>query len=105
MSTRWNSSYLAWVRLLYLKGWIKILLNVLSYNTDLDSKRDAKRLKQIMITNDEWDLIADLTEVLSVFADVTEDLGGSKYVTNSMCTLMLMEIRPFQINYLFNILF
>ena len=92
MSTRWNSSYLAWVRLLYLKGWIKILLNVLSCNTDLDSKRDAKRLKQIMITDDEWDLIADLTEVLSVFADATEDLGGSKYVTNSMCTPMLMEI-------------
>ncbi|CAB5386707.1 unnamed protein product [Rhizophagus irregularis] len=45
-----------------------------------------------MITDDEWDLIADLTEVLSTFADVTEDLGGSKYVTNSMCTPMLMEI-------------
>ena len=58
----------------------------------MDSKRDAKRLKQIMITDDEWDLIADLTEVLSVFADATEDLRGSKYVTNSMCTPMLMEI-------------
>ncbi|GBC50995.2 zinc finger BED domain-containing protein RICESLEEPER 2-like [Rhizophagus irregularis DAOM 181602=DAOM 197198] len=45
-----------------------------------------------MITDDEWDLIADLTEVLSTFADATEDLGGSKYVTNSMRTLMLMEI-------------
>ena len=45
-----------------------------------------------MITNDEWDLIADLIEVLSVFADTTEDLGGSKYVTNSMCIPMLMEI-------------
>ncbi|PKK57501.1 hypothetical protein RhiirC2_797904, partial [Rhizophagus irregularis] len=59
---------------------------------DLDSKKDAKRLKQIMITDDEWDLIADLTEVLSTFADATEDLRGSKYVTNSMRTPMLMEI-------------
>lgn len=42
---------------------------------DLDSKKDAKRLKQIMITDDEWDLITDLTEVLSTFADATEDLG------------------------------
>src|SRR2546430_13673440 len=40
----------------------------------------------------EWDLIADLTEVLSTFADATEDLGGSSYVTNSMCTPMLVEI-------------
>jgi hypothetical protein len=45
-----------------------------------------------MITDNEWDLIADLTEVLSMFADATEDLGGSKYVTNSMRTPMLMEI-------------
>jgi hypothetical protein len=45
-----------------------------------------------MITDDKWDLIADLTEVLSTFAEATEDLGGSKYVTNSMCVPMLMEI-------------
>lgn len=58
----------------------------------MDSKKDAKRLKQIMITDDEWDLIADLTEVLSTFAEATEDLGGSKYITNSMRMPMLMEI-------------
>ena len=45
-----------------------------------------------MITDHEWDLIADLTEVLSTFADATEELGGSKYVTNSIRTWMLMEI-------------
>src|ERR1044071_9803872 len=61
-------------------------------NTDLNSKKDAKKLKQIMITDDEWDLIVDLTEILSVFADTTEDIRESKYVTNSMCTPMLMEI-------------
>ncbi|CAB4422012.1 unnamed protein product [Rhizophagus irregularis] len=36
-----------------------------------------------MITDDEWDLIIDLTEVLSTFADATEDLEGSKYMTNN----------------------
>jgi hypothetical protein len=45
-----------------------------------------------MITDDEWNLIADLTEVLSIFANATEDLEGSKYVTNSMRVPMLMEI-------------
>ncbi|CAI2186287.1 18095_t:CDS:2 [Funneliformis geosporum] len=92
VSTRWNSSYLAWVRLLYLKEWIILLLNILSCNTDVDSKKNAQRLKQIMIADNEWDLITDLTEVLSTFADATEDLGGSKYVTNCMRTPMLMEI-------------
>jgi len=59
---------------------------------DLDSRKDAKRLKQIMIMDHEWDLIADLTEILSTFADATVELGGSSYITNSMRTQMLMEI-------------
>ena len=75
-----------------MKEWIKILFNTLSLNTDLDSKKDAKRLKQIIITDHEWDLITDLKEILSTFADATEELGGSKYVTNSIRTRMLMEI-------------
>ena len=45
-----------------------------------------------MITDHEWDLITDLTEILSTFADATEELGGSKYITNSIRTRMLMEI-------------
>lgn len=92
ISTRWNSSFLAWKRLLYLKGWIKILLNTISNYTDQNSKKDAKRLKEIMINDDEWDLIMDLTEVLSVFAEATEVLGGSNYITNSLYIPMLMEI-------------
>ncbi|RGB38111.1 hypothetical protein C1646_665695 [Rhizophagus diaphanus] len=42
VATRWNSSYLAWFRLIYLKEWIKLLFSTLSISTDLDSKNDAK---------------------------------------------------------------
>src|SRR4051794_32812730 len=45
-----------------------------------------------MITDDEWDLLVDLTEILSIFADVTTELGGSNYVTSSLCVRMLIEI-------------
>src|SRR5947199_7115934 len=45
-----------------------------------------------MITDDEWDLLVDLTEVLSIFADVTTELGGSNYVTSSLHVRMLIEI-------------
>ncbi|RIA94953.1 hypothetical protein C1645_817326 [Glomus cerebriforme] len=31
-----------------------------------------------MITNNEWDLITDLTEVLSTFVKITEELGKIK---------------------------
>ncbi|PKC50415.1 hypothetical protein RhiirA1_486419, partial [Rhizophagus irregularis] len=30
VATRWNSSYLAWSHLIYLKEWIKLLSNTLS---------------------------------------------------------------------------
>jgi len=59
---------------------------------DSDSKKDGKKLRQLMITDDEWDLLIDLTEVLSIFADVTTELGGSKYVTSSLRVRMLIEI-------------
>lgn len=75
-----------------MKEWIKLLSSTLLTNTDSDSKKDGKKLKSIMITDDEWDLLVDLTEVLSIFADVTTELGGSNYVTSSLCVRMLIEI-------------
>lgn len=45
-----------------------------------------------MITDDEWDLLIDLTEILSIFADVTTELGGSNYITSSLRVRMLIEI-------------
>ena len=68
------------------------MFNTLSINPDPDSKRDAKRLKEIMISDDEWDLLIDLKEILSLFAEATTELGGSKYVTNSLRVRMLVEI-------------
>ncbi|CAB4484321.1 unnamed protein product [Rhizophagus irregularis] len=92
VATRWNSSYLAWSHLIYLKEWIKLLSNTLSISTDLDTKKDAKRLKQIMITDEEWDFLADIIEVLSTFADATTELGGSKYVTSSLHSRLIIKI-------------
>ncbi|CAB5181548.1 unnamed protein product [Rhizophagus irregularis] len=92
VATRWNSSYFAWSRLIYLKEWIKILCNTLLIDSDLDSKKDGKKLKEIMISDHEWDLLTDLKEILSLFAEATTELGGSKYVTNSLHVRMLIEI-------------
>ena len=92
VATRWNSSYLAWSRLIHLKEWIKLLSNTLSISTDLDTKKDGKRLKQIMITDEEWDFLAILTDVLSTFAEATTELGGSKYVTSSLHARLIIEI-------------
>ncbi|CAB5382472.1 unnamed protein product [Rhizophagus irregularis] len=98
VSTRWNSSYLAWCRLLKLKGYIKELLNYLELQSDSDSRKDAKRLKNIMITEDEWLLIHDLKEILFYFAEATNYLGGSKYCTyssiNPTIAVIMMNVLP-----------
>src|SRR6185369_10063434 len=89
MVTHWNSSFLAWSRLLYLKNWIKILLNTLTSNNDPDSQKDEKILKEIMITDEEWRLIRKL---LTQFSETTDILGGSNYVTNGINVPKLFEI-------------
>ncbi|CAI2194486.1 19056_t:CDS:1, partial [Funneliformis geosporum] len=38
------------------------------------------------------DLLTDLTEILSIFADIIEDLNRSNYITDSICVPILVEI-------------
>ena len=45
-----------------------------------------------MITEDEWSLILDLTEILSYFADATDYMGESKYCTYSSMNSTIIEI-------------
>ena len=79
--------------MIYLKEWIKILSNTLSNSIDdADARKDARKLKQILISEDEWELLTELTEVLSIFEEATTELGGSKYITNSLRVRMLVEI-------------
>ena len=89
---------MAWCRLLKLKGYIKGLLNYLELQTDSDSRKDANRLKDIMITEDEWLLIQDLKEILFYFAEATDYLGGSKYCTyssiNPNIAVIMMKVHP-----------
>jgi hypothetical protein len=52
--TRWNSSYLAWKRLLELKVAIKWLENTLHLAYLKDDKDDGDYLKSIALTESEW---------------------------------------------------
>ena len=52
--TRWNSSYLAWKRLLELKIAIQWLENTLHLSYARDEKNDGDYLKQIALTENEW---------------------------------------------------
>ncbi|GET02276.1 zinc finger BED domain-containing protein 1-like [Rhizophagus clarus] len=90
--TRWNSSFLAWQQLLRLKDYINVLINTLSTKTDLDFKKDYKRLRKIMLEEEEWSAIKDVILILKPFAEATNYLGGSKYCTYSVMVPTLIRI-------------
>ncbi|GBC16434.1 zinc finger BED domain-containing protein 4-like [Rhizophagus irregularis DAOM 181602=DAOM 197198] len=83
VETRWSSTYIAWERLIALKPYIDIVISSLNACKDNNAKEDVKRLNKVNLTNDEWEIIKDLLEILGPFAELTERLEGTKYATMS----------------------
>jgi hypothetical protein len=46
-------------------------------------------LEKIILSDDEWKLIEDLLNLLSIFEDVTRLLSGAKYCTISLIYLAI----------------
>jgi hypothetical protein len=84
VSTRWNSLYLAWERLLYLKDAIDQLATDLSRNRDNAIKKDGRYLKNINLVEEEWSLMEELVNLLGLFEEATTFLSGSTYTTLSL---------------------
>ena len=59
---------------------------------DSSTWRDGKRLKEINLTEDEWESIDKLIIILEDFAEATEYLGGSTYTTISLMYSVLAVI-------------
>ncbi|GBC39634.2 zinc finger BED domain-containing protein RICESLEEPER 2-like [Rhizophagus irregularis DAOM 181602=DAOM 197198] len=74
VETWWSSTYIVWERLIALKPYIDIVISFLNVSKDNNAKEDAKRLNKINLTNNEWDIIRDLLEILGPFAELTEIL-------------------------------
>ena len=91
--TRWNSSFLAWERLLYLKDAIDQLAIDLARNQDNNIKKDGRRLKKINLSEDEWAFMEKLVDLLSLFEEATTFLGGSNYVTLSLMHPTISELK------------
>ena len=91
--TRWNSSYLAWTRLVQIKTYIQLMISYLLTNDDPNARKDGKRLKDIMLTDLEWDLIIELLQVLGPIEEVTTYLGGSKYTTHSLLYRLIQGLK------------
>lgn len=61
--------------------------------SDYDTRKDGKRLKKILLSDEEWDLLKELIKVLKPFEEATTYLGGSTYVTFSIIYPLIQEIK------------
>src|SRR5439155_21325877 len=92
---RWNSSYLAWDRLIYLQCAI-LQLNVnLSCSFICDEKADSAKLKKVILNDNEWNLLDELYNILVSFEKATRDFSENTYVTLSKIVLIITNLTSF----------
>ncbi|CAI2201921.1 19866_t:CDS:1, partial [Funneliformis geosporum] len=46
--------------------------------------KDGEKLEQIMLSNNEWELLIKLVDILEGFEEVPALLSGAKYITISL---------------------
>ncbi|GES97108.1 hypothetical protein GLOIN_2v1789800 [Rhizophagus clarus] len=60
-----------------------------------DERKDGKRLREINLTDSEWDLLKDLLQVLGPFEEATRYLGSSYYSTHSLMRHVVETLKGF----------
>jgi zinc finger BED domain-containing protein 1 (E3 SUMO-protein ligase ZBED1) len=92
VSTRWNSSYYAFDRLFFLKDAIIQLQADLCTSTNREEKKDGNKLRKIMLSDGEWDLVDELITLLMPFEQATCEFSGGSYVTLSKMMPTIKEL-------------
>ena len=62
-------------------------------DTDREVKRDGKKLRKILLTDDEWLLISNLVDILGQFDTITTTLSSSKFVTLSLIYPLIVFLK------------
>lgn len=100
VSTRWNSSYLAWVRLKELRKAIEYLVLMLPSESERCDRLDGEYLKLINLTENEWRLLDNLILLLKPFYEATTIFSGSSYPTHNLIyPTMRLLIKKFAPSY------
>ncbi|CAJ0643301.1 10689_t:CDS:2 [Entrophospora sp. SA101] len=81
VSTRWNSSYYAFDHLFFL-----------CTSTNREEKKDGNKLRKIMLSDEEWDLVDELITLLIPFEQATCEFSGGSYVTLSKMVPTIKEL-------------
>ncbi|CAG8523206.1 6712_t:CDS:2, partial [Scutellospora calospora] len=64
----------------------------MSTDNNYNIRKDAICLKSLMITEEEWNILEELTILLVPFAEITELLGGSNYSILSFMWLAIITL-------------
>ena len=75
---------MVWTRLVQIKPYIDLMINHLLTYDNFNIRKNGKHLKDIMLTESEWELIIELLQVLELIEKVTTCLGGFKYTTHNL---------------------
>ncbi|CAG8735539.1 25024_t:CDS:2 [Dentiscutata erythropus] len=93
---KWNSSYLAWVRLRRLRKAIDYLVLMLPSELERCDRLDGEYLKLTNLTENEWRLLDGLILLLKLFYEATNIFSGSSYPSlNLIYPTMRLLIRKF----------
>ena len=60
---------------------------------DADTKKDGRRLKEIDLEPEEWNTIKEFLNILGPFAEATQYLGSSKYVSVSFIYPIIYDLK------------
>ncbi|CAG8657870.1 6848_t:CDS:1, partial [Acaulospora morrowiae] len=93
VKTRWNSTLYAIQRLMLLQPSINHLCSTLLNNASTDIRKKGEKLKNHILSEEEFDLCNELIIILRPFDEATEILGGSKYPTLGIITPTIEELK------------
>lgn len=62
-------------------------------DSDYETRQDGKRLRAILLSDQEWNLLKNLIDLLKLFEEATTFLGGSKYITYSVMFPIIKELK------------
>ena len=70
-----------------------LIVELVNNENDNDVKKDGRQLEKIMLNSDEWELLQQLVITLGPFEEATNYLGGEKYITHSIMSPIIDQIK------------
>ncbi|GBC17752.2 zinc finger BED domain-containing protein 1-like [Rhizophagus irregularis DAOM 181602=DAOM 197198] len=55
-------------------------------------KKDGNRLKRLLLTDDEWELLDQLVDLLMPFEEATHEFSGNSYITLNRVIPIIKEM-------------